>query len=82
MPDFCCKMLSERGAIVSSAHITATNLEAAIGHASALLHTSNHSGQSRRVYSFEVWSGTSRLFPPELGSETQCYGLAKDGGHW
>jgi len=66
MPDFCCKMLSERGAIVSSADISATDLEAAIGHASALLHTSNQSASSRSVYSFEVWSGTSRLFPPEL----------------
>ena len=66
MPDFCCKMLNERGAIVSSADIIATNLEAAIGHASALLHTSNQSASSRSVYSFEVWSGTSRLFPPEL----------------
>ena len=69
MPDFCCKMLNERGAINSSADITAANLEAAIGHASALLHASNQSGPSRRVHSFEVWSGTSRLFPPELASE-------------
>ena len=69
MPDFCCKMLSERGAIVSSADITGMDLEAAIRHASGLLHTSNQSASSRRVYSFEVWSGTSRLFPPELGSE-------------
>ena len=66
MPDFCCKMLNERGAIVSSADITALNLEAAIGQASALLHTSNQFSSSRRVYSFEVWSGRSRLFPPEL----------------
>jgi hypothetical protein len=69
MPDFCCKMLNEHGAMVSLADITAPSLEAAIGHASALLHTSNQSGPSRRVYSFEVWSGTSRLFPSELGSE-------------
>jgi hypothetical protein len=68
MPDFFCRMLNERGAIVSSADITAKNLEAAIGHASALLHTSNQSVSSRSVYSFEVWSGTSRLFPPELES--------------
>ena len=70
MPDFCCKMLNARGAIVSSADIIATNLEAAIGHASALLHTSNQSEPSRRVYSFEVWSGTSRLFPQTLESES------------
>ena len=69
MPDFCCKMLNERGDIVSSADITATNLEAAVGHASALLHTSNQFSSSRRVYSFEVWSSTSRLFPQALESE-------------
>jgi hypothetical protein len=69
MPDFCCKMLDERGAIDSSVDITATNLDAAIGQASALLHTSNQSSSSRRVYSFEVWSSTSRLFPTELESE-------------
>jgi hypothetical protein len=63
MPDFCCKMLNEHGAMVSSADITAPNLEAAITHASALLHTSNQSAPSRRVYSFEVWSGMGRLFP-------------------
>jgi hypothetical protein len=54
MPDFCCKMLNERGAIVSSADIIATDLEAAIGRASALLHTSNQSEPSRRVYSFLI----------------------------
>jgi len=70
MPDFCCRMLNERGAIVSSADIIATNLEAAIEHASALLHTSNQSEPSRRVYSFEVWSGTNRLFPQVLEPES------------
>jgi hypothetical protein len=68
MPDFSCKMLNERGAIVSSADITVANLEAAIGHASDLLQTSNQSASFRHVYSFEVWSGLSRLFPPELES--------------
>jgi len=63
MPDFRCDMLDERGGILFSADITVLNLEAAVGHASALLHTSNQSGPIRRVYSFEVWSGTSRLFP-------------------
>jgi hypothetical protein len=66
MSDFCCKMLDKRGAIDSAADITAPNLEAAIGQASALLHASNQSSSSRRVYSFEVWSSTSRLFPPEF----------------
>ena len=44
--------------------ITAENLDAAILHASNILHTSNQSSSSRQVHSFEVWSGTSRLFPP------------------
>jgi hypothetical protein len=65
MPDFCCKMLNERGAIVSSADIIATNLEAAIEHASALLHTSNQSEPSRRVYcTCSSWFGPrARLGP-------------------
>jgi hypothetical protein len=67
MPDFRCKMLNEHGAIVSSAEITSTNLEAAIRHASDTLRKSNQSSSSRRVYAFEVWSGATRLFPPELG---------------
>jgi hypothetical protein len=64
MPDFCCKMLSERGAIVSSADISATDLEAAIGHASALLHTSNQSASSRSVLLGNVLDGWS--VTPEL----------------
>ena len=70
MPDFCRKMLNKRGAIVSSADIIAANLEAAIEHTSAPLHTSNQSEPSRRVYSFEVWFGTSRLFPQALQPES------------
>ena len=65
MPDFRCDMLDKRGSILFSAEIIAETLEGAIGHASDVLHTSNHSSASRRVYAFEVWSGTSRLFPPQ-----------------
>jgi hypothetical protein len=65
MPDFRCDMLDERGGILFSADITAETLEGAIRHASDVLHTSNRSSASRRVYAFEVWSGTSRLFPPQ-----------------
>jgi hypothetical protein len=65
MPDFRCDMLGERGSILFSADITADSLEAAIRHASDVLHTSNQSVASRRVYAFEVWSGTNRLFPPQ-----------------
>ena len=63
MPDFRCKMLDERGGTLFSEDITADTLESAIRHASNVLHTSNLPCSSRRVYAFEVWSGTSRLFP-------------------
>jgi len=66
MPDFRCDMLDERGGILFSADITAEALEGAIRHASDVLQTSNRSSSSRRVYAFEVWSGTIRLFPPQL----------------
>jgi hypothetical protein len=65
MPDYRCKMLDERGNMLFPADITAENLEAAIQHASDVLHSSNRSLVSRRVYAFEIWSGTTRLFPPQ-----------------
>ena len=68
MPDFCCKMLDQRGGVLFPSDIIAENLEAAIRHASDVLHTSNQSSSSRRVYAFEVWSGTSRLFPPQVNT--------------
>ena len=64
MPDFRCIMLDERGAILFPSDITAENLDAAILHASNILHTSNQCSSSRKVHAFEVWSGTSPLFPP------------------
>ena len=63
MPDFRCGMLDERGAFPSETS-QPRHLDAAILHASNILHTSNQSSSSRQVHSFEVWSGTSRLFPP------------------
>jgi hypothetical protein len=63
MPDFRCDMLDERDHTLFPAEITAETLEAAIRHASEILHASNQSS-SRQVYAFEVWSGVSRLFPP------------------
>ena len=64
MPDFRCDMLDERGRILFSADIAAETEEAAIRHGTDILRTSNQSS-SRRVYAFEVWSGTSRLFPAQ-----------------
>jgi hypothetical protein len=68
MPEFHCKMLNERGGTLFSADITAETLDGAIRHASEVLHTSNQPSSPRRVYAFEVWSGTSRLFPPPLNA--------------
>jgi hypothetical protein len=65
MPDFHCNMLDKDGAILFPANITAETLEAAIRHGFDILRTSNQSRPSSRlVYAFEVWSGTTRLFPP------------------
>jgi hypothetical protein len=64
MPEFRCKMLNEHGGTLISADITADTLDGAIRHAAEVYHTSNLSSSSRRVHAFEVWSGTSRLFPP------------------
>jgi hypothetical protein len=68
MPDFRCEMLDERDGTLFSADITADTVDGAIRQAAEVLHTSNQSSSSRRVYAFEVWSGTSRLFPPPLNA--------------
>ena len=66
MLDFRGKMLDERGGTLFFEDIVADNLEGAILHSSNVLHTSNQSSLSRRVFAFEVWSDASRLFPPPL----------------
>jgi hypothetical protein len=66
MPDFRCEMLDERGGVLFSEDIIADTLDDAILHASNVVQTSNQSSVSRRVYAFEVWSGTNRLFPLPL----------------
>jgi hypothetical protein len=68
MAEFRCRMLNERGGTLFSADITADDLDGAIWHAAEVLHTSNLPSPPRRVYAFEVWSGTSRLFPPPLNA--------------
>lgn len=68
MAEFRCKMLNERGRTLFSADITADTVDGAIRHAAEALHTGNLSSPSRRIYAFEVWSGTSRLFPPPLNA--------------
>jgi hypothetical protein len=68
MPDFRCHMLDERGEVLYPADLTVDTVEAAILHAFDILRTSNEHSSSRHVYAVEVWSGTSRLFPPEMSS--------------
>jgi hypothetical protein len=60
--------LNERGRPLFSADINADTLDGAIQHAAEVLHTSNQFSSSRRVCAFEVWSGTSRLFPLPLNA--------------
>jgi hypothetical protein len=66
MPDFCCKMLDEYGSVLFSEDVSVETVGGAIQRASEVLHASNRSRSSRRVFAFEVWSATSRLFPPPL----------------
>jgi hypothetical protein len=68
MPEFRCKMLNERGGTLILADITADTLDGAIQQAAEVYHSNNLSSSSRRVHAFEVWSGTSRLFPPPLNA--------------
>jgi hypothetical protein len=77
MPDFRCHMLDEHGKTLFPADLTVDTLEAAILHAFDILRTSNEHSSSRHVYAVEVWSGTSRLFPPPLDAKL----AARQGVH-
>ncbi len=69
MPDFRCHMLDERGDTLFPADLTVDTLDAAILHAFDILRASNEHSSSRHVYAVEVWSGTSRLFPPQVDAK-------------
>jgi hypothetical protein len=77
MPDFRCHMLDERGDVLFPADLRVDTVEAAILHAFDILRASNEHSSSRYVYAVEVWSGTSRLFPPELNAKL----AARQGAH-
>jgi hypothetical protein len=77
MPDFRCHMLDERGEVLYPADLTVDTVEAAILHAFDILRTSNERLSSRYVYAVEVWSGTNRLFPPQLDAKL----AARQGVH-
>jgi hypothetical protein len=77
MPDFRCHMLDERGDVLFPAELTVDTAEAAILHAFDILRASNEHSSSRHVYAVEVWSGTSRLFPPESNAKL----VARRGAH-
>jgi hypothetical protein len=77
MPDFRCHMLDERGDVLFPADLTVDTLDAAILYAFDILRTSNERSSSRYVYAVEVWSGTNRLFPPQLDAKL----AARQGVH-
>jgi hypothetical protein len=67
MPDYRCQMLDERGVVLFPADIVAETLDDALRHAFDILRMSNQApSASRRVYAFEVWAGSSQLFPEPL----------------
>jgi hypothetical protein len=76
MPDFRCHMLDERGGVLFPADLTVDTLDAAILHAFDILRTSNERSSSRYVYAVEVWSDTSRLFPPQLDAKLAASGAS------
>jgi hypothetical protein len=81
MPDFRCHMLDERGDILFPAELTVDTLDAAILHAFDILRTSNERSSSRYVNAVEVWSDTSRLFPPQLDAKLAAgQGVHSDRG--
>jgi hypothetical protein len=59
-------MLDERGDILFPADLTVATLDDAIRHAFDILRTTNAASSSQYVSGVEIWSGTSRLFPPGL----------------
>jgi hypothetical protein len=78
MPEFRCNMLDERGHMLFPAHINADDLEAATRHAYDILRRSNQSSSLRYVYSFEIWSGRDRLFPPASNGKS-AIGFGEEG---
>jgi hypothetical protein len=73
MSYYRCNMLDEVGDTLFPADIVAETLDAAIRHAARILNISNQGpSPSRRVYAFEVWSDSGRLFPEPL----------EPGGRW
>jgi hypothetical protein len=81
MPDYRCQMLDERGDVLFPADIVAETLDDALRHAFDILRMSNRaSSASRQVYAFEVWAGSSRLFPEPLTAGRDAHVPAKQGG--
>ena len=81
MPDFRCHMLDERGDVLFPADLTVDTLDAAIRHAFDILRTSNEHSSSRHVFAVEVWSDSSRLFPPQSDAKHAAgQGVSSDRG--
>lgn len=64
MPDYRCHMLDQRGNILFPSDVIAESLDAALRGAFDIFRRTNEAPSvTRRAYAFEVWAGTSRVFP-------------------
>jgi hypothetical protein len=64
MPDFRCYMFNVEGEILFGVNLVAETLDAALRRGFELLRTKNRNRpSSRMICTFEVWSGSDRLFP-------------------
>jgi len=72
MPEYRCNMLDQHGHILLPSDIVAESLDAALRDAIDILHKCNQGSlTSRQAYAFEVWSGSTRLFPEPLAARQE-----------
>ena len=72
MPECRCNMLDRHGDILLRSDIVGESLDAALRDAVDILRKGNEdSSTPRQVYAFEVWSGSTRLFPEPLAARRE-----------
>ena len=72
MPEYRCNMLNQHGDILFPSDIVAESLDAALQDAVDVFRKCNEgSSTSRQAYAFEVWSGSTRLFPEPLAARQE-----------
>jgi hypothetical protein len=71
-------MFNVEGEILFGVNIAAETLDAVLQRAFELCHTKNQSRpSSRTIHAFEVWSGSTRLYPEQLDAEPTDRRIAK-----